>query len=56
MTELKECPFCGSTDLSVMKEQVGYVKCNDCHASVFDDQFRYDTRAAEARWNHRKEI
>lgn len=49
MTDLKRCPFCGSSDVKCMDDNVGCVRCADCGARgpCFDVY-------TEATWNDRQ--
>ena len=62
MTELKPCPFCGSTDVELRAGAVfhGAVHCNACTADVVFDAMRmieqgdYDCETAVTdSWNGR---
>ena len=64
MTELKPCPFCGSTDVELRAVPVfnGAVHCNTCTADVVFDAMRmieqgdYDCETAVTdSWNRRTE-
>ena len=51
--ELKPCPFCGETKLTIednQKVQDVHVLCNDCGAKTSFDGIRY---AVASRWNVR---
>ena len=51
--ELKPCPFCGETKLTIednQKVQDVHVLCNDCGAKTSFDGIRY---AVASRWNCR---
>ena len=49
MTELKPCPFCGSSDLHIYVMQDG-IRCNNCGAKFTDCEDwmeRWNRRASE---------
>lgn len=48
MTELKPCPFCGSSDLYIYQLSDG-IRCNNCMAKITDCEDWKD------RWNRRVE-
>lgn len=51
--ELKPCPFCGETRLTIednQKVRDVHVLCNDCGAKTSFDEIRYDVAG---RWNYR---
>lgn len=52
MSELKQCPFCGSEDVSLWSEcnRIFYVKCNNCLWKT--ENFPNEKQAAEI-WNKR---
>lgn len=59
-TELKPCPFCGSSDVRIDKETVGpfgelfycALFCNDCNSVAAYGVFHDEVKAIEA-WNRR---
>lgn len=53
MTELKPCPFCGSTDIEV-EGCVDYIVCRNC-GCFGPDSKPYTFDAAIERWNTRAE-
>lgn len=50
MTKLKSCPFCGSTDAYVEKDDCYWVVCDECAIST--TQFDTEADAVKA-WNDR---
>ena len=57
MEELKPCPFCDATDLSVSG---GWVRCNECYAEgpYVDQETKGEERNAKAiaLWNQRGSV
>ena len=51
MTELKPCPFCGSSDIKAPYDYFVYiVKCENCGAKLTGT---YSKEGVEAKWNTR---
>lgn len=60
MTELRPCPFCGSTDVRIGYMGVGFfdtatVVCNECGVCLSSDKHMLETEDAEMLWNRRVE-
>lgn len=59
MSELKPCPFCGSTELryistvSIWLENYGYVKCSRCGCTVPVRMHGENVKEPCAEWNRR---
>jgi hypothetical protein len=51
MTELKRCPFCGSSALVIYKSNNEYVSCETCHARKWLSE--WNTRPIEDELNSR---
>lgn len=50
MTDLKPCPFCGSSDVATQHcDEVSNVCCDNCHAGYWTS----DGKDAESIWNNR---
>lgn len=49
--ELKPCPFCGSSRISVRGATIFYVVCLDCEAST---NIAHEKQRAIDYWNRRK--
>ncbi len=58
MTELKPCPFCGSTDIDYgictgTMRGFGYVQCENCGAEIREVKKCKTADTAIAAWNRR---
>lgn len=67
LQNLKPCPFCGGTDLSVVYHDIdgwmAYIQCDRCDGEVHgpDSEYKYDdkdeaTEDAANQWNRRKAL
>jgi len=51
-SELKPCPFCGSTKLDVVLDEIYYVTC-DTEACGADGPYSANRERAIEKWNRR---
>lgn len=65
MTELKPCPFCGSNEITIIKDTVdiggfSYVECLECHATSSwikgDNYDKWNTRQPAFDWKPIEEL